>query len=78
MTWDDAVLDVLGRRPRRTWMLQDIYVEIGRFPIVTAHHRETWGSQPNFHHWVRSALNRLKHSGHVEHVGRSAWRFKSP
>lgn len=77
MTWEDAVLEVLGRRPLRTWLLPTLYAEIDRLPIVTAHHRETWGTQPNSHHWVRSALNRLRHLGLVEHVGRSAWRLRS-
>lgn len=77
MTWEDAVLEVLSRRPLRTWLLPDLYAEINRLPIMTPHHRELWGLQPNYHHWVRSALNRLKQSGCVAHVGRSAWRLRS-
>jgi hypothetical protein len=74
-TWEDEVLEVLSRRPLRSWLLADLYVEIERKPIVTAHHREMWGSQPNTHHWVRSALNRLKKAGRVTHVGPSKWRI---
>ncbi len=77
MTWEDAVLEVLSSQPLRTWLLPDLYAEIERKPIVTPHHRELWGSQPNSHHWVRSALNRLKKAGRVAHVGRSEWRIRS-
>ena len=46
-TWADAVLAVLGKRPRRAWTLQEIYGEIEKHSIVTRHHHIVWGSQPN-------------------------------
>ncbi len=74
-TWDTAVLGVLGKPPTRPWRLQDIYGEIEKLPIVTPHHRQVWASQPNYHHWIRSALARLKKAGRVKHVGPSTYRF---
>ena len=60
MTWETAILGVMGKRPSHDWTLTEIYAAIDRLPIVTPHHRELWGSQPNFHHWVRSAIARLR------------------
>lgn len=72
-TWEDAILTVLATRPQSTWTLQQIYAEIDKRPIVTERHRKFWGSQPNFHHWVRSELARLKKNGDVVHVGRAQY-----
>ena len=49
--------------------LQDIYKALESHPLVTAHLREFSFSQPNFHHWTRSAIVRLKKRGLVQHVG---------
>ena len=38
--------------------------------LVTPHHKELWGGQPNYHHWVRSTLARLGHRGAIRRVGR--------
>jgi hypothetical protein len=73
MTWNDAVIQVMAKRPSRDRHLQDLYAQIGELPIVSAHHRDTWGCQPNFHHWVRSTLNRLRKAGRVERVGHATW-----
>jgi hypothetical protein len=72
-TWEAVVLSVLGKPPTRPWRLQDIYGEVEKLPIVTAHHRQVWGSQPNYHHWVRSALAQLKKKRRVKHVGPSTY-----
>lgn len=74
-TWADAVLAILRRRPKHPWTLDEIYVEIEHQPIVAARHREKWGGQPNYHHWVRSTLARLKADGKVIHVGRARYQL---
>lgn len=75
MTWEEAVLGVLARRPRRAWHLQAIYAEIAVLPIVGPHHREHWGSQPNYHHWIRSTVARLKAAGRIKQVSRGTYEI---
>ena len=71
-TWDEAILRIV-RATAGPISLRDIYQEMERHPLVTPHHRKNWGSQPRYHHWVRSALARLKNDGKVSHVGRSLY-----
>lgn len=75
MTWDDAILDVMAARRGANWTLTELYAKIAPLPIVTPHHRELWGSQPNYHHWVRSALTRLKKQGRVKWVAPATCRL---
>jgi hypothetical protein len=75
MTWEAAILGVMGKRPAHDWTLQEIYAEIARLPLVTPHHRDYWGSQPNYHHWVRSAIARLKRQHRVRQVARATYRL---
>ncbi len=74
-TWEEAVLAVLSEAPDRAWTLAEIYGRIEERPIVSRRHREIWGSHPNFHHWVRSTLARLKRRGLVLRVGRVRCRL---
>ena len=71
-TWDEAVFDVLQRQGT-VMSLKEIYGAMECHPIVTSHHKESWGSQPNYHHWIRSSLARLKRRGKVQHVRRSLY-----
>ena len=74
-TWEEAVLTVLRTRPGKEWCLQDIYTGVEKRAIVTPHHRLPWGHQPNFHHWVRSTLAKLKREGQVVHAGPALYRL---
>lgn len=76
-TWAEAVLAVLGQEPTRVWELQEIYAEIAKRPIVTPHHLDDWHGQPNYHHWVRSAIARLKRQGRVAHVATAKYRVSA-
>ena len=71
-TWNEAVLDVLQRQGT-VMSLKEIYEAMECRPIVTSHHKETWGNQPNYHHWIRSTLASLKRHGKVQHVGKSLY-----
>ncbi|MCY4396805.1 MAG: hypothetical protein OXC10_16895 [Rhodospirillaceae bacterium] len=71
-TWDEAVLRIV-RAKAGPILAREIYQEMERHPLVTPHHREIWGSQPRYHHWIRSALARLKNDRKVRHVGRSLY-----
>ena len=71
-TWDEAVFGVLRGR-RAVMSLNEIYRAMENHQIVTPHHRELWGNQPNYHHWIRSSLARMKRRGNVRHVGRSLY-----
>lgn len=53
--------------------LQEIYRKMEHHPLVTPDHRELWGGQPKFHHWVRSYLAKLKKSGEIRRVGRGRY-----
>lgn len=77
MNWDRVILEMLKLEPQRTWMFADICAGIPALPIVTAHHRKMWGSQPDFEHWVLSALYRLTRAQLVEQVGPDAWRVRA-
>jgi hypothetical protein len=66
------VLNVL-KKAGRSMALAEIYRAMERHPLVTAHHRELWGNQPNFHHWVRSAIAKLKRRGAVRQIGRAIY-----
>lgn len=72
VTWDEAVLGVLIRRGA-VMSLTEIYESLEHHPLVTNHHKENWGGQPNYHHWIRSAISRLKKQGKIRHVGRSLY-----
>lgn len=71
-TWDEAVLRIV-RANAGPISLQEIYQEMEQHPLVTPHHREEWGHQPRYHHWIRSSLGRLKNENKVRHVGRSLY-----
>ncbi len=67
-TWEEAVLRIV-RAKDGPITLQEIYQAMECHPLVTPYHKEPWGGQPRFHHWVRSYLARLKKRGDVRHVG---------
>ena len=71
-TWEEAILRIV-RAENGTISLQDIYQAMERHPLVTPHHRDAWGGQPNYHHWIRSALARLCNRGVVRRVGRGLY-----
>ena len=71
-TWAEAVLRIVEARAGPI-TVQEVCQEMERHPLVTPHHRELWGHQPRYHHWVRSTLGRLKKEGRVRHVGRSLY-----
>ena len=71
-TWDNAVLNVL-KGHGKAMLLQEIYEKMESHPLVTSHHKEDWGGRPNYHHWIRSALARLKKHGAVLRVDRSLY-----
>jgi hypothetical protein len=69
-TWEAAVLRII-RSHKEGISIQEIYKAMENHPLVTAYHRELWGNQPNFHLWIRSALDKLKQQGDVRHVDRA-------
>ena len=54
-TWEEAVLRIV-RAKDGPITLQEIYQAMECHPLVTPYHKEPWGGQPRFHHWVRSYL----------------------
>jgi len=75
MTWAEAIIITMKRRPTHDWTLKELYAAIERLSIVQEHHRDYWGSQPNYHHWIRSELAKLGEKGIVKHVRRSTYRL---
>jgi len=73
VTWEEVIVSVMRKRPSHNWTLTEIYAEIVKLPVVTPHHHEYWGKQPNYHHWVRSALARLKTKRTVKRVAPSTY-----
>ena len=71
-TWNEAVLNVLRRR-QAVMSLQEIYEGMENHPLVTPHHKQYSHGQPNYHHWIRSSLRRLKVNGAVRHVSHSRY-----
>ena len=71
-TWEEAVLRIV-RNYEGPIALQEIYRQMENHPLVTPHHRELWRGQPNYHHWIRSLLAKLKDRGAIQHVGRSLY-----
>ena len=74
-TWDEAILRIV-RAKAGPISLREIYHEMERHPLVTPHHKEFWDRQPRYHHWIRSALARLKNDGKVRHIGRSLYESR--
>ena len=71
-TWEEAVLRVVVTN-KGAISLQDIYRKMESHPLMTPHHRELWHGQPNYHHWIRSALAKLKKRGAIQRVGRGLY-----
>lgn len=71
-TWEEAVLRIVQTRGGSI-SLREIYDAMQSHPLVTPHHRELWGNQPNYHHWVRSALAKLSRRGQVRRIGRGLY-----
>ena len=71
-TWEEAILRIV-RAKSGAISLQEIYREMEHHPLVTSHHRELWVGQPNYHHWVRSVLAKLRSRGTVQRVGRGLY-----
>lgn len=76
-TWEEAVFNIVGSL-KRPVSLQEIYARMAEHLLVRSHHRKLWGSQPNYHHWVRSVLAKLKRKGLVCHVGRGLYAAIRP
>ena len=70
--WEEAVLRIVKANKEVT-SLQEIYREMENHPLVTPHHRELWGGQPNYHHWIRSVLAKLRKRGAIQRVGRGRY-----
>ena len=71
-TWEEAILQIV-RAENGAISLQDIYRAMEHHPLVTPHHRDSWGGQPNYHHWIRSALAKLCNRGLVQRAGRGLY-----
>jgi len=71
-TWEEAVLRIVETN-KGSMSLQEIYRKMKSHPLVTPHHREQWGNQPYYYHWIRSALARLKNRRAIQHVGRGLY-----
>ena len=71
-TWEEAVLQIV-KTSQGTISLQEIYRKMESHPLVTPHHREQWGNQPNYYYWIRSTLARLKNRGAIQRVGRGLY-----
>ncbi len=71
-TWEEAVLRIV-KTNRGAISLQEIYRKMESHPLVTSYHRELWGNQPNYHHWIRSTLARLRKRGAIQHVSRGLY-----
>lgn len=72
-TWDEAILRIV-RASARPLSLPEIYREMGKSPLVTAHHREPWkDGVPNYHHAIRRRLTDLCNRGDVRRVGRGIY-----
>lgn len=71
-SWEETVLRIV-RAKNGAISLQEIYRAMEQHPLVTPHHREEWRGQPNYHHWIRSAMARLNHRGAVRRVGRGLY-----
>ncbi len=71
-TWEEAILRVV-KTNKGAILLQEIYRKMESHPLVTPHHRDLWSGQPNYHHWIRSALARLKKRGAIQRVGPSRY-----
>ncbi len=67
-TWEEAVLRIIRTHDGEI-SVQEIYQEMDSHPLVTPHHRKLWEGQPNYHHWIRSSLARLKRRGDIQRVG---------
>ncbi len=72
-TWEEAVLRIIRTHDAEI-SLQEIYQEMDSHPLVTPHHRDLWEGQPNYHHWIRSSLARLKRRGDIQHVGHGLYK----
>ena len=71
-TWEEAILRIV-RAKNGEISLQEIYREMKHTRLVTSHHKELWGGQPNYHHWVRSVLAKLRDNGAVWRVSRGRY-----
>ena len=72
-TWGEAILRIVRAKPG-VISLPEIYQEMEQHPLVTAHHKKPWTDDtPNYKHWIRSELKRLKDRGRIRHVGRSLY-----
>ena len=71
-TWEEAVLQIV-KTSQGTISLQAIYRKMESHPLVTPHHRELWGNQPNYHQRIRVAVAKLKNRGAIQRVGRGLY-----
>jgi Ribbon-helix-helix protein, copG family len=76
MTWAEAIIVTMSKRLRHDWKLSEIYSAVERLPILKERHRNHWGSQPNYHHWIRSELAKLCRKGKIRRIGRSTYRLQ--
>jgi hypothetical protein len=72
-TWEAAIFDLFASRPKHVWTLNEIYSRVETMPFVTAHHHEIAYGRPNYQHWVRSHLKKLKDAGKIRQVERAQY-----
>ena len=77
LTWDEAVLHVLGSHYPREVDLQTIYFEIGKYRKLNEFDLEiTKYGEPRWNHIVRSIIQSLLKKGMIERIRRGAYVLK--
>ena len=67
-TWKEAVLRIVRAQDGEI-TVQEIYREIEGHPLVTPRLMEIRYDRPYYHHYVRSALDKLNKRGDIRRVG---------
>lgn len=77
LTWDEAVLHVLGDHYPNEAALSAIYYEVYKYRRLTGWHQEDIGyNEPRYHQIVRATLSQLGKRGHVERLRRGVYALK--
>jgi predicted transcriptional regulator of viral defense system len=74
LTWDEAVLHVLGNHHPHEVSLQTIYFEVRKYRKLTEEDSEvTKYGEPRYQHIVRATLTSLAKGGFVERIRRGMY-----